>query len=64
MGFECLVCGEKIAGDVHMPKACPNPKCKNTDRTKFKRVDDEDSDPKAILQHEKDEKFFESRRAK
>jgi hypothetical protein len=64
MGFLCLVCGQKIAGDVHVPKKCPNLKCNNSDISKFKRIDDEDLDPKAILQHEKDKKFLESRREK
>ena len=64
MGFLCLECGQIIAGGVHIPKKCPNPKCNNSDSSKFKRVDDEDLDPQAILKHEADKKFLESRREK
>jgi predicted nucleic acid-binding Zn-ribbon protein len=61
MGTKCTACNEVISGEaVHMPKVCPH--CGNTDRTKFIRVDEEDSDPTYQEKHLEAKGYLESRR--
>ncbi len=45
MAIQCMACGHKIPGkeSLHMITSCP--KCKNSKRDMFKRIDDEDIDP-------------------
>lgn len=59
MGIKCLECNyvESGASGLHTYSACP--KCGNTDRDKFIRVDDEDIIPE---KHQQDKNYLESRK--
>jgi Zn-ribbon containing protein (DUF2072). len=61
MGAICTACNQTIENEsMHIPKKCP--RCGNTDRTKFIRVDEFDLSPHKIDKHNKDKKYLESRR--